>query len=117
MTSKNLHRGALTSPHVPEGWRLVRLGDVAAPNREKWDPAVGTPKAYLDLTAVVSPGRLAPPKIVEAKDAPSGGPTKGVLWRHSCKHSSSQSPWVCESSGRPRESGCVYWLRLPDSGR
>ena len=71
MTSKNLHRGALTSPEVPEGWQLVRLGDVATLNRENWDPAVGTPIAYLDLTAVISPGRLTPPKIIEAKDAPS----------------------------------------------
>jgi hypothetical protein len=71
MTSKLIHKISGNPPHVPEGWRLVRLGDVAALNRENWDPAEGTPIAYLDLTAVVSPGRLAPPKIIEAKDAPS----------------------------------------------
>ena len=29
MTSKKLHRGVSTSPEVPEGWQLVRLGDVS----------------------------------------------------------------------------------------
>ena len=71
MTSKLIHKTSRNPPHVPEGWQLVRLGDVAALNRENWDPVEGTPIAYLDLTAVISPGRLAPPKIIDAKDAPS----------------------------------------------
>ena len=70
MTSKLIHKISGNPPYMPEGWQLVRLGNVAALNRENWDPAEGTPIAYLDLTAVVSPGRLAPLKIVEAKDAP-----------------------------------------------
>ena len=70
MTSKLIHKTSRNPPHVPEGWQLVRLGDVAALNRENWDPVEGTPIAYLDLTAVVSPGRLAAPKFIEAKDAP-----------------------------------------------
>ena len=56
---------------APDGWRMVRLGDVAAVNRCQWDPADGSPIHYLDLTAVIAPGRLSPPKELAAKDAPS----------------------------------------------
>ncbi len=60
---------ALTS--TPDGWQSVRLGDVAEVNRGQWDPAEGSPILYLDLTAVVAPGRLSPPKELTAEDAPS----------------------------------------------
>ena len=56
---------------LPDGWRLVRLGDVAEVNRQQWDPAEGASIRYLDLTAVASPGRLSPPKEMVADDAPS----------------------------------------------
>ena len=56
---------------VPDGWRLARLGDVADVNRDQWDPSEGSPILYLDLTAVVAPGRLSPPTRVAARDAPS----------------------------------------------
>ena len=57
--------------YVPEGWKRVRLGNVAELNRANWDPSESTPIAYLDLTAVVSPGKLATPKVIEAAEAPS----------------------------------------------
>ena len=56
---------------VPEGWQVVRLRDVADVNRDQWDPTDGLPIFYLDLTAVVAPGRLSPPQEIAAKDAPS----------------------------------------------
>ena len=56
---------------LPDGWRMVRLGDVVEINRRSWDPNDGTPISYLDLTAVISPGRLDEPKALAAKDAPS----------------------------------------------
>ncbi len=56
---------------VPDGWRAVRLGELADVNCDQWDPADGNPILYLDLTAVASPGRLSPPKELAADDAPS----------------------------------------------
>ena len=56
---------------IPEGWRMVRLGEVAEVNREQWDPSEGSTILYLDLTAVVAPGRLSPPNELAAEDAPS----------------------------------------------
>ena len=57
--------------HVPDGWRVARLGDVAEVNRSSWDPSEGNTILYLDLTAVVAPGVLAPPRELAAADAPS----------------------------------------------
>ena len=56
---------------VPACWDMARLGDVAEVNRDQWDPTDGLPIFYLDLTAVVAPGRLSPPQEIAAKDAPS----------------------------------------------
>ena len=56
---------------LPDGWRMVKLGDVAEINRRNWDPSSGTPISYLDLTAVIAPGRLDEPRELAAHDAPS----------------------------------------------
>ena len=56
---------------LPEGWRMVRLGDVVEINQLNWDPSDDDPILYLDLTAVLSPGRLAEPRELAASDAPS----------------------------------------------
>ena len=58
---------------MPEGWRLVRLGDVAEVNRSNRDPADNSSSSflYLDLTAVTAPGCLASPRKLAAADAPS----------------------------------------------
>ena len=56
---------------MDEQWKIVQLGDVAEVNRCQWDPTEGSPILYLDLTAIIAPGRLSPPKELAAKDAPS----------------------------------------------
>ena len=56
---------------IPEGWRLVRLGDVTEVNRVNWDPADGNSILYLDLTAIAAPGILSPSRKIAASDAPS----------------------------------------------
>ena len=56
---------------VPDGWRWVRLGDVAQLNLGTWDPVEGNDIFYLDLTAVAEPGRLTEPRMVTAAEAPS----------------------------------------------
>ena len=56
---------------LPDGWRRVRLGDVAEINRSNWDPAEGSSIQYLDLTAVVEPGKLSVPREITASEAPS----------------------------------------------
>ena len=56
---------------IPACWEVVRLGDVAEVNARAWDPSEGNDILYLDLTAVVMPGVLAPPRELAAKDAPS----------------------------------------------
>ena len=57
---------------VPDGWQVVRLGDVAEVNRHSWNPTDGTSSIlYLDLTAVIAPGTMDPPRRIRASDAPS----------------------------------------------
>ena len=57
---------------VPDGWQMVRLGDVAEVNRHSWNPTDGTSSIlYLDLTAVIAPGTMDPPRRIRASDAPS----------------------------------------------
>ncbi len=56
---------------VPNGWRQVRLGEVAEVNRSNWNPVDASSILYLDLTAVVAPGILAEPKKIAVADAPS----------------------------------------------
>ena len=56
---------------LPDGWRMVRLGDVVEINKLNWDPSGGDPILYLDLTSVLLPGRLAEPREVAASEAPS----------------------------------------------
>ena len=56
---------------IPADWNVVRLGDVAEVNTRTWDPSEGNNILYLDLTSVVMPGVLAPPRELAAKDAPS----------------------------------------------
>ena len=56
---------------LPDGWRLVRLGDVAEVNAHSWDPSEGNDILYLDLTSVVAPGILAPPTELAVENAPS----------------------------------------------
>ena len=58
-------------PTLPSGWRVVRLEDTVEVNRDQWDPEEGSGILYLDLTAVIAPGRLAAPKELAARDAPS----------------------------------------------
>ena len=66
-----MERQGAKANHHPDGWRVVRLGDVAEINRRQWDPEEDAEILYLDLTAVVAPGRLLPPQELAAKDAPS----------------------------------------------
>ena len=56
---------------VPDGWEVVRLGDVAEVNARSWDPSEGEDFRYLDLAAVLAPGVLAPPRDLTAAEAPS----------------------------------------------
>ena len=56
---------------VPEGWKTVRLGDVTEVNRYHWNPSDSSPILYLDLTAVVAPGRLSSPRELASINAPS----------------------------------------------
>ena len=56
---------------VPDAWRVVRLDDVAEINRSTWNPAKSSTILYLDLTSVLAPGVLAPPRSLSATDAPS----------------------------------------------
>ena len=56
---------------IPADWKVVRMGEVAEVNARAWDPSDGNNILYLDLTAVVMPGVLAPPRDLAAKDAPS----------------------------------------------
>ena len=66
-----MERQIVNTNHHPDGWRVVRLGDVAEINRRQWDLEEDAAILYLDLTAVVAPGRLLPPQELAAKDAPS----------------------------------------------
>ena len=56
---------------VPDGWRVVRIGDVSEVNHSNWDPGDRESIRYLDLTAVLAPGRLSSPKEIAAPHAPS----------------------------------------------
>lgn len=56
---------------IPDGWRRVRLGEVAEINRDSWTPENNDTILYLDLTAVDSPGRVSAPKLIAAKHVPS----------------------------------------------
>ena len=71
MTSKRSPKTAVGWTNVPEGWQLVRLGDVAEINRENWSPDGNGTILYLNLTAVTSPGRLDAPREVDSPNAPS----------------------------------------------
>ena len=52
-----MERQIVNTNHHPDGWRVVRLGDVAEINRRQWDLEEDAAILYLDLTAVVAPGR------------------------------------------------------------
>ena len=56
---------------IPADWEVVRIGDVTHVNRLHWNPEQGTSIQYLDLTAVVTPGYLSPPKEIAPEKAPS----------------------------------------------
>ena len=56
---------------IPEGWRLVRLGEVAEANRSGWSPSDDATILYLDLTSIVVPGIMSCPKELAAAEAPS----------------------------------------------
>ena len=56
---------------IPEGWRLVRLGEVVAINRIQWNQLSDASIMYLDLTSIVAPGTLSGPKKIAAAEAPS----------------------------------------------
>ena len=51
---------------IPGDWDVVRLGELTEINRLNWDPSKGSPILYLDLTAVTSPGSLAPPQGINS---------------------------------------------------
>ena len=55
----------------PDGWRTIHLGDLVKVNCCNWDPADGSQILYLDLTAVIEPGRLSAPREIAAAEAPS----------------------------------------------
>ena len=57
--------------NIPDGWRRVRLGDVAEVNRSNWEPSESSTILYLDLTSVSAPGILNCPREVSAALAPS----------------------------------------------
>ena len=56
---------------MPDSWEIVRLGDVAEINQSNWNPGHNLTILYLDLTSIIEPGILAPPKELAAKEAPS----------------------------------------------
>ena len=61
----------VSKTQIPEGWRLVHLGDVAEANRSGWSPSDDATILYLDLTSIVVPGIMSCPKKLAAAEAPS----------------------------------------------
>ncbi|MXX01704.1 MAG: hypothetical protein F4Z79_08825 [Acidimicrobiia bacterium] len=56
---------------IPAEWKVNLLRDVTEINRAQWHPIDGSTIFYLDLSSVVAPGRLSPPKEIPAEGAPS----------------------------------------------
>ena len=50
--------GSHTSEHIPDGWQVVRLGDVASLRREQIKPEGGDPRPYVGLEHIKSKGSL-----------------------------------------------------------
>ena len=88
---------------VPDGWRVVRLGDVAEVNCSTWDPLDGSSILYLDLTTVIAPGILSAPKELAATEAPSRA-------RRRVK-----SGDILVSTVRPNLRGFARVLQAPDN--
>ena len=58
---------------VPDGWQVVRLGDVAEVNRHSWNPTDGTSSIlYLDLTAVMLLGQWTHMRRIRARTHQAG---------------------------------------------
>ena len=89
--------------HVPDGWRLARLGDVAEVNCSTWDRLDGSSILYLDLTTVIAPGILSAPKELAATEAPSRA-------RRRVK-----SGDILVSTVRPNLRGFARVLQAPDN--
>ena len=49
---------AVDRTHVPDGWRLVRLGDVASLRKEQMKPVEGDTRPYVALENIISEGSL-----------------------------------------------------------
>ena len=49
---------AVGRTHVPDGWRLVRLGDVASLRKEQMQPVEGDTRPYVALENIISEGSL-----------------------------------------------------------
>ena len=72
MKRSDSNRAMMSSKtRIPEGWRLVRLGEVAEANRSGWSPSDDATILYLDLTSIVVPGIMSCPKELAAAEAPS----------------------------------------------
>ena len=56
MTSKLIHKITGNPPNVPEGWELVRLGDLASLRREKHKPGANDRRPYLGLENINNRG-------------------------------------------------------------
>ena len=89
--------------HVPDGWCLARLGDVAEVNCSTWDRLDGSSILYLDLTTVIAPGILSAPKELAATEAPSRA-------RRRVK-----SGDILVSTVRPNLRGFARVLQAPDN--
>ena len=51
-------RKTASKPHIPDGWRWVRLGDVASLRKEQVKPAEGDLRPYVALEHIASGGSL-----------------------------------------------------------
>lgn len=56
---------------IPTEWKVDRLREVTEINCAQWNQEGGSSILYLDLTSVVAPGRLSPPKKLSVQEAPS----------------------------------------------
>lgn len=64
--------GAPSATYIPNGWNIVRLGDVVEINRDSWSPGDEDETIhYLDLTAIVAPGLVAEPREIVSAQVPS----------------------------------------------
>ena len=91
----NTHMQKEATTQIPHGWRMMRLRDVAEVNRSAWNPLDGSSLLYIDLTAVVAPGRLSAPKEMAATKAPSRARRRVKPGDILVRHSATEPQGIC----------------------